>query len=268
MDQSIYHNINHAIISLAIAMPRIHLAFLFIPAMGLKEVKGLLKTAIVIAISIPIAVKSYYTFDPSEFGSLKMSFILLKEAGIGLIIGYLLSLPFNLFLSIGAIIDNQRGATSGQMFDPSLGNTTLLGSFMQKTFVILLIEAGLFSLIFMLVIETFVLWPISDVVPEALFSGEKLIVEQFNSMTQKIMLYVLPVLVVTLLVDLAFAVLGLFSPQLQVFFLSMPAKSLVSLLTLALYASSLWYYGLLEVENFNDLRESLPLLLLTPSSSQ
>ncbi|TQV84085.1 EscT/YscT/HrcT family type III secretion system export apparatus protein [Exilibacterium tricleocarpae] len=267
MDQVLFQNISQAILSLALAMPRIHLALLFVPAMGLKEVRGLLKTAIVISVAMPIAAKNYYTVDPSNFGPLKIAFIMLKEAGIGMVIGFLLSLPFHLFLSIGAIIDNQRGATSGQMFDPSLGSTTLLGSFMQKTFVVLIIEAGLFATIFMLVIETYIFWPISDIFPKPLFSGEQLVIEQFSDMTQKIMLYVLPVLVVTLLVDLAFAIIGLFSPQLQVFFLSMPAKSLVSLLALAMYAGSLWYYGMLEVEAFNNLKASLNLLFFTPFSS-
>ena len=264
MEKDFIHNSYHAIMCLALAMPRIYIALLLIPAMGLKEVKGLVKTGIVIAVAIPIAAKNYYAIDPSAFGPLKISFIMLKEAGIGLVVGYLLSLPFHLFLSIGAIIDNQRGATSGQMFDPALGNTTLLGSFMQRTFVVLIIEAGLFATIFAVVIKTYLFWPIADVFPEPLLSGEQLIIEQFNLMTRHIMLYVLPVLIVTLLVDLAFAVIGLFSPQLQVFFLSMPAKSLASLMTLVLYASTLWYYGVLEVDKFKDLQESIQLLFYTP----
>lgn len=264
MEQDFIHNVHHALMSLSLAMPRVYIALLLVPAMGLKEAKGLIKTGIVIATTIPVSVSNYYNIDPSDYGALNMAFIMLKEAAIGLVIGYLLSLPFHLFMSIGAIIDNQRGATSGQMFDPALGSTTLLGSFMQKTFVIMIIEAGLFASIFAVLIKTYYFWPVSDVFPEPLFSGEQFIVDQFNTMTRHIMLYVLPVLIVTLLVDLGFAVVGLFSPQLQVFFLSMPAKSLASLLTLVLYASTLWYYGLLEVGKFSDLENSMQLLFFTP----
>ncbi|VUD40252.1 hypothetical protein TDB9533_00035 [Thalassocella blandensis] len=264
MEQDLIHNVHHALMSIALAMPRIYIALLLVPAMGLKEAKGLIKTGIVVATAIPVAVNNYYNVDPSAYGPLNIAFIMLKEAAIGMVIGYLLSLPFHLFMSIGAIIDNQRGATSGQMFDPALGSTTLLGSFMQKTFVIMIIEAGLFATIFSVITKTYLFWPISEVIPEPLFSGEQYIIDQFNTMTRHIMLYVLPVLIVTLLVDLGFAVVGLFSPQLQVFFLSMPAKSLASLLTLVLYASTLWYYGLLEVGKYADLQDSMHLLFFTP----
>lgn len=260
MDGELFFNMSRAVTCMALAIPRIHLALMFVPVMALKETQGLVKSGVVLAVSLPIAVSNYYILDTTELGSMGILFLMLKEAAIGMVIGYLLSLPFNLFVSIGAIIDNQRGATSGQAFDPTLGNTTLLGSFMQRAFVVMLIEAGMFGLIFGLIIDTYVLWPSWNFYPEPLLTGQDLIIDYFSVMTQKIMLYVLPILVVMLLIDLAFAILGVFSPQLQVFFLSMPAKSLVALLCLAIYASTLFYYGQLEIEKILDLRKLLPLL--------
>lgn len=251
---------SRAFLSLALAMPRMHMALMFVPVMGLKEIQGLVKIAIVIGVSIPVAVHNYYTVDTVDLGSAGYTLIVLKESIIGAILGLLLSLPFNLFLSVGAIIDNQRGATSGQMFDPTLGNTSLLGAFMQKTFSILLIEAGMFYILFGLVMDTYVLWPVWDFYPEPLFTGQEIILNEFSSMTQKIMLYTMPILIIMLLIDLAFAVLGLFSPQLQVYFLSMPAKSVVALAALVMYSGSLWYYGVLEIENYQKLHRLLPLM--------
>lgn len=247
-------------------MPRVHVALLFVPAMALKEIKGLLKTAVIIAVALPVAVNNYYSIDFTSLGIIHLAFVLLKEAAIGVIIGVLLSLPFNIFISVGAIIDNQRGATSGQMADPALGQTTFLGSFMQRTFVIIMIEAGMFGLLFSILLDSFLLWPVVDNFPKLLFSGEQLVISQFSDMTQKIILYVLPVLIVMLLIDLGFAMLGLFSPQMQVYFLSMPAKSITALFVLVLYASTMWYYGVLELERFNDLKASLPLLMETEVS--
>lgn len=267
MEQEVYNSLLHAASSLGLAMPRAMVALLFVPAMALKELRGLLKTAVVVATAMPVAVSNYYSIDYESFHSLSLAFTLLKEAAIGMLIGVLLSLPFNIFISVGAIIDNQRGATSGQMADPALGQTTFLGSFMQRTFVIVMIEAGMFGLLFSIIIDSYALWPVAANFPEMLFSGEQLVISQFSDMTQKIMLYVLPVLIVMLMIDLGFAILGLFSPQMQVYFLSMPAKSIVALLVLALYATSMWYYGVLELERFNDLKANLP-LLLSPITTQ
>lgn len=265
MDNEIIVNLSRALICLSLAVPRIHLALMFVPIMALKETQGLVRSGIVLAVSLPIAVSNYYSLDISEIGTIGVMFLMLKEAAIGIVLGYLLSLPFNLFISVGAIIDNQRGATSGQAVDPTLGNTALLGAFMQKAFVIVLIEAGTFGLIFGLVIDTYVLWPSWQFYPQPLLSGQELIIEYFSVMTQKVMLYVLPILVVMLLIDLAFAILGLFSPQLQVYFLSMPAKSVVGLLCLALYATTLFYYGQLEVEKLVHLRKLLPTIFQVDS---
>jgi type III secretion protein T len=260
MDSEIIANLSRALICLALAVPRVHLALMFVPMMALKETQGLIRSGIVLAVALPIAVSNFYSLEVTTIGTIGTMFMMLKEAAIGIVLGYLLSLPFNLFISVGAIIDNQRGATSGQAVDPTLGNTSLLGSFMQKAFVIVLIEAGSFGLIFGLVMDTYVLWPSWQFYPEPLLSGQALIIDYFSVMTQKIMLYVLPILVVMLLIDLAFAVLGLFSPQLQVYFLSMPAKSLVALLCLAMYATTLFYYGQLEIEKIVHLRKLLPTL--------
>ncbi len=261
MDQALYNDLFHAASSLALAIPRVHLALLFVPAMALKELKGLLKTAVVIAVALPVAVQNFYTIDFSELTVYSIAFTVLKEAGIGMVLGFLLSLPFNIFLSAGAIIDNQRGATSGQLFDPTLGSTTFLGTFMQRTFAIVLIEAGMFALIFSVVIDSFVVWAVFEPFPELLFSGEQYVINQFNDMTIKIVLYVMPILVVMLLIDLGFSILGLFSPQLQVYSMAMPAKTLVALLVLVMYASTMWYYSLLEAEKFNDLKDSLPIIM-------
>jgi type III secretion protein T len=245
---------------LALAIPRIQLALLFVPLMGLKETRGLLKSGIVVAVALPVAASNFYTIDTAAIGAMGMIMLLLKEAAIGIVIGVLLSLPFHMFASIGFIIDNQRGATSGQAFDPTLGSTSFLGQFMEKAFTVMIIELGMFSMLFGLVINTYVLWPSWEFFPEPLLTGQELLANYFSDMTQKVMLYVLPILIVMLLIDLAFAVLGLFSPQLQIYFISMPAKTLVALLCLVIYASSLYYYGQLEIEKTLDLKELLPTL--------
>ena len=141
----------------------------------------------------------------------------------------------------------------------------MLGAFMQKAFVIVLIQAGSFGLIFGLIMDTYVLWPSWQFYPEPLLSGQAIVIDYFSVITQKIMLYVLPILVVMLLIDLAFAVLSLFSPQMQVYFLSMPAKSLIALLCLAIYATTLFYYGQEEFEKLVHLRKLLPLLFRVDS---
>jgi type III secretion protein T len=260
MDTLLALDLSRLVTCLALAIPRIQLALLFVPLMALKETRGLLKSSVVIAVGLPVAASNFYSLDVSSIGAVGMVMLLIKEATIGIVLGVLLSLPFHLFSSIGFIIDNQRGATSGQAFDPALGNTSFLGLFMEKAFTVMIIEVGLFSLIFGLLIHTYVLWPSWEFFPEPLTSGQLLLSDYFSDMTRKIMLYVLPILIIMLLIDLAFAILGLFSPQLQIYFIAMPAKTLVALFGLALYASSLYYYGQLEMEKILDLQSLLPTL--------
>lgn len=76
-----------------------------------------------------------------------------------------------------------------------------------------------------------------------------------------IIIYAGPLVALLLLLDFSIAILSLYSPQLQVFVLSVPAKCLVGLLFFVLYIPTLNALGEDRILQLRDLSKLLPLIL-------
>lgn len=78
------------------------------------------------------------------------------------------------------------------------------------------------------------------------------------------MLYAAPFIAVLLLLEFGFALLGLYSPQLQVSTLAMPAKSLAGLAFLLLYFALLEDLIVGRMGLLTDLKHALGLMVRGP----
>jgi type III secretion protein T len=85
-----------------------------------------------------------------------------------------------------------------------------------------------------------------------------------GEMFMHMMLYAAPFIGLLLLVEFALALLSLYSPQLQVFVLAMPAKSLVGLGFLLFYLPTLWDAMTGRLSRYGEIRHLLHLLIPAP----
>jgi type III secretion protein T len=254
-----------ALMGIGICLPRAMLAITFVPLFSLNEIKGGLKMAIVIAITLPISVATILSFDPNNFNYVSLPILIIKESMIGFIIGYLLAIPFWIFQSVGAMIDNQRGALSAGYNNPASGpDASMLGDLLNKVVVILFMEFGIFAVMFTVIIESYSIWSPLDAIPSFYPNSYEYLIDKFNGLVTKFVLYAGPVVLVLLLVEAAFAILGTYSPQLQVYFMAMPAKALFAILILILYFSHLSEFMLKEGEFYHDLKSDLRIIFVTP----
>ncbi len=250
-------------IAMSVSLPRILAALFLIPLFSIKMLKGMLRYAIVIAIAIPVAISLVDDVQERNFGVLVLVFISMKEAMVGFIIGFLLAMPFWIFQSVGVMIDNQRGALSGGYFSPDAGpDSSMLADVFTKVLVILLISMGAFPALFGVVIETYLLWPVLEWTPQFSVDGMEVLISKFGMLVYKFLLYSGPVVLVLLLIEAGFAILGAYCPQLQVYFMAMPGKSLGALLVLSLYFSTLWHLGGAELMEYHDLKSQLPTIFV------
>ncbi|MCX4028150.1 type III secretion system export apparatus subunit SctT [Endozoicomonas sp. SM1973] len=252
------------LLAYTLSIPRVLVCLLIIPFFSFRFIKGMVRNAIVLGVALPVAFGLQFQLPIDSINVLTVALLAFKEAMIGLMIGYLLALPFWLFESVGSFLDNQRGALSGGYFNPAMGgNSSMLGEFLQKTLVILMIETGVFALFFTIIIDSFTLWPPTNWIPEPVIDGHNVIIQHMSNMMQKVVLYSAPPIAILFLIDLGFAILSLYSPQLQVYFLSMPAKSLAALIVLSLYSATLWYLAGGDIKQYTDLPKLFSLLFKT-----
>jgi len=229
-------NIFNVLTAVALCLPRMLIALHFIPMFGLHQMPMSLKAAIVIAVSTPVSFALVLTLSVNELGTFEFIFLLLKEAVIGFLLGILMATPFWIFQSMGALIDNQRGALSAGYLDPASGpDASMLGDMLSRALLIYFIYVGVFVAMFKMLFSTYTFWPPLLGFPAIPVDGHEVLIERFGYMVESFVLYAGPVVIVLLLIESAFAVLGAYSPQMQVYFMAMPAKAMVALIIFVLF---------------------------------
>ena len=151
-----------------------------------------------------------------------------------------MSIPFWMFDWVGILVDSQRGALNGSVFNPALGSDSLIGGLIKQTVILLMIVTGGLTLLLEVLWQSYQLWPPTRWLPIPLDNGIELWLSQFANLFSSVILYAVPIVACLLFIDFGMAVLGLFSPHLQVSVLAMPVKSLLGLLLLVVYLPQLW----------------------------
>ena len=247
--------------SLAIAMARLYPCFYLIPAFCFQHVRGMPRHAIVFALALMPTPGIYQALSGLDYSLLALSGLMLKEAVLGFLLGMLLSMPFWLFESVGALLDNQRGALIGGQLNPSLGpDTTPIGHmFKQLSIYLLMVTLGLGSLT-QVIWDSYLIWPAALWFPAPAADGFAVFLTLLGDTFTHMVLYAAPFIALLLIVEFTVALLSLYSPQLQVFVLSMPAKSLAGLFFLLLYLPQLQDLIVGRMSMLGDFRHSLGLL--------
>lgn len=245
--------LNHWFMVLTISMPRIMVIFNVLPFLGRRVMPAGIRNALAIslsAITLPIVSSqlNMQGFDVSAW-----LLILVKEALLGLMIGYVLGIIFWAVASVGALVDAQRGALSAQMFSPMISDqTSITGAlFAQLAGVVLLTSGGM--LVLMKVIYTsYMLWPVDAYFPTLNFAGVTIFLELLDSLMYIMLLLAGPLVIVMFLIEVGFALLGRFVPQINVFLLAMPVKSAMAFFLMAVYIVYIVKYIHLEFLEFGS----------------
>lgn len=180
---------------------------------------------------------------PAELGqdAPRLILLLAKEAMVGLVLGFLMALPFWLFEAIGFIVDNQRGANMAAMLNPLTGSeSSPLGLLMSMAFITFYISVGGMHVLLGLVYDSYRMWSPMEFWPRIDTDFADLVFPQLNRMLQHCLLMAAPAVLVMLLAELGLALVSRFAPQLQVFFLAMPIKSALGIFILAISSPMLF----------------------------
>ncbi len=176
---------------------------------------------------------------------LELIMVLVKEATIGIVLGYLVAVPFWMMEAVGFIVDNQRGASMSATLNPMTGHdSSPLGLMIGFAFITFFFVTGGLQIVLSLVYDSYRLWPPLEFWPHLGADAADLLLKQFNRLLLTSLLLAAPVLVAMFLSELGLALVSRFAPQLQVFFLAMPIKSALGIFVLILYATTLFDYSL------------------------
>ena len=117
-----YLEFHRLIIVLALAAVRIGAAFMICPAFGEAMISGMARRAAILAFSLLVVPHVLATMPPGEPNWSLLVVVGLKEVVIGFLIGFFAAVPFWIAENVGNFIDNQRGATMGEVYSPLSGS--------------------------------------------------------------------------------------------------------------------------------------------------
>jgi type III secretion protein T len=232
---------------LAIVMTRITTIMILTPFLSTTIITGAGRNAVILSLSLilfPLLIPAHLDV---EIGNFELMGLLVKEGILGTFIGFLSSLAFYITQSAGFFIDNQRGATLASVFNPLFGEqTSPLGSAINVIVTALFYVIGGFLAFLSIIYASYITWPIFSFYPQ--FDGRfpLFFLAVSDHFMRSTVLLSAPIVFVMFLSDFCLGMINRFAPQLQVFFLSLPIKSAVSMLILIFYMSTFFALSKLE----------------------
>ncbi len=158
----------------------------------------------------------------------------LKEFLIGVIFGFLASIPFYVAQASGVLIDFQRGSSAMQVQDPLLQTQiSPIGILYNYTLIVLFFQFGGPFLFLDMLLQSYTVIPVDGFFSSGFFHLNlpfwQMIVKLLTKFTLLAIQLSAPSLVAILMADMFLGIANRMAPQVQIAFLGMSIKSLLGL---------------------------------------
>ena len=221
--------------ALMLAMARFSGFALLLPFFRAPTVPPMARNGIIAALGLTLLPEALEALPQIPQG-LGFFLFLMKELLTGLAMGFTINLLFLVPQSVGDFIDNQRGASIASLFNPAAGDQSsdlglLLGQMFLAAFLVIEGLPALLGLLY----ASFQFYPLAAAMPLLTLSAVEGLLLSFGIFLSLMLLAAGPAALAMLLTEMAMGLTNRVAPQLNVFFLSMPLKSVVALAVLSLY---------------------------------
>ncbi|VVE55994.1 type III secretion system export apparatus subunit SctT [Pandoraea sputorum] len=221
---------------LGVAMMRPLGVMLLLPPFSNAVVGGtLMRNALALAATLPVLPLLAPLSLPAPFADPEGYLLLLAgELTIGLLLGFSAAIPFWALDMAGFLLDTMRGASMAGVFNPLIGgqSSPLGGLFSQVAAVLFVALGGFHALMSALYASYEHLPPGAGWRWAAGFMP--LLQREWHTLQVLMLGFAMPAVIMMVLVDLALGFMNRSAQQLNVFSLSLPIKSVLTLLMLIL----------------------------------
>lgn len=235
--QMAYLEFHRIVIAAALATARIAGACMLCPALTESMIPGLCRRVVIFSLAFITFPMVYGGMPPGEPNLWVCALVGIKEVLIGCLIGFFSAVPFWIAENIGNFIDNQRGATMGEVYSPMSGTQdSSTGLFFTQIVATLFFVGGAVFLLLSALYSSFSLWPVfGEKLVTLTAETPKVILGSVDSIVRTTVIISSPVILIMFLATLGLGFVNRTAPQLNVFFLSMPVKSALGITFLIIY---------------------------------
>jgi type III secretion protein T len=214
---------------------RLFVVMFIFPPTADGVLQGVVRNAIVILFSSYVAYGQPAAFIDTLHGVILLE-VGLREAMIGLVLGFSASIVFWVAEGAGTYVDDLTGYNNVQITNPSRSEqatptATLLGQVAIMSFWAL---GGMMFLLGTLY-ESYHWWPVVSAGPDVSNIIESFVMRQTDSLMQSVAKLAAPMMFILLLIDFAFGFAAKSASKLDLMTLSQPVKGAMTVLMLALF---------------------------------
>ena len=239
-----------------LAFTRILAIMIYVPVLGGQNIPNQVRIGLGFVLAMVLIPWQPLPEDAAVIGFIAYGVAIGKEILIGTLIGYSADLAFGAIQIAGGAMGLGSGFESSRIFNPSMGDSGSVFDqifVMTATMVFLMINGH--HLVITAIQKTFEILPLNGQLP---FNGLEVIMTTTSTFVIAGIHLALPVMTALILADLTLGLLARVAPQVQVYFLGLPVKVVVSLLALSfLFAGLLPYLSSL----FKSMSENMLLFL-------
>jgi len=240
------------VLLLAIGMTRLTTAFVLLPLFSAQLIPGLVRNSIFVSLTL-IILSVHAPIDTKMMSSAVLIRVFAVEVLLGVALGFLFGIFLWAFEAAGEVIDTAIGTSMAMIHDPISGNeVTLFGEFLSRWVNYLFMASGGMIVVTGILLDSYAFWPIGQPLPEINIESVETIQREFTDFFALTLMLAAPFIVIIFLVDLSMGLVNRFAQQLNVLFLSISIKSILSLIVMALLLPSLTETFLGELEQQAD----------------
>jgi flagellar biosynthetic protein FliR len=206
------------------------MTFIYVcPFFGGRQTPNLVKIGYGLLISVLLYGAVPYT--PPDYNTVAgYTVIVLKEAMVGLLIGFAVTLCEQIAAFAGTVVDMQIGLSMVSMMDPATNQqVTITGSLYSQYLTMALIITGMYQYILKALVDSFTLVPING----AVINTDRMLQTMLNFMKGYIVIgfrICLPIFIITFMTNVVLGILAKVSPQMNMFSVGIQIKIVVGLM--------------------------------------
>jgi len=224
------------ILCAVLVMARIGAAFTICPALTETMIPGVARRAAILGFSLLMIPAVMAQMPPGEPQTWMFALLAVKEVIVGFLLGFFAALPFWIAENVGNFIDNQRGATMGEVYSPLNGaQVSTLGIFFSQLVSTIFFVGGVAFVFLGALYKSYLIWPVFTRGLTWAPDAPVHILGTLDGMLQTTLVISAPVIIVMFLATVGLGLINRTAPQLNVFFLSMPVKSALGIAMLFIY---------------------------------
>lgn len=237
------------IFAFLLVFSRVGTAVMLMPGVGEAYVYARVRLALALGLSMVLLPVVQDALPGMPATPIALLLLVAGEVVQGLIIGGAARLLMSALNVAGMIISFQSSLAIAQSFDPNQGTqTALVGSFLSVLGVLLIFVAGLHTMLIAGIHDSYQLFPVGELPPAGDLAA--LVVEVVAAAFSVGLQMAAPFIIYGMVFYIGLGVMQRLTPQIQLFFILMPAQLVIAFLVIMIVLASIL---MVFLEHFEEL---------------